>query len=155
MLQRRSLRQRRQQKRRQRSLVADVSFGANYDPPFVGYVIRGGLLSCPTCTTSTEPRYRVTGFTLGWDANSLDFVSLNDFSSTVAIEVSGLPAGVWSETATSVTVPRRGAVSTGLRLRASSTAALGDATITVRASEGGKVHTIELPITIVDALPTS
>jgi hypothetical protein len=133
----------------------DFAFGANYQSPAVGYLVRGGLLSCPTCTTSTEPRYRVTGFTLGWDGNSLGFTSLNDFSGTVSIQVSGLPADVSSETATSVSVPRRSSVSTPLRLRAASTAALGEATITVRASGGGRTHSIQVPVAIVDALPTS
>ena len=138
------------------SATADFAFSANYKPPFfVGYVVRGGLLSCAACTGSYEPRYRVTGFTLGWDGNTLGFTSLDDFSGPVTIEITGLPAGVASETATSVTVPRRGSVGTALHLSAASSAPLSPATITVRATGGGTVHTIALPIEVVDALPTS
>jgi hypothetical protein len=136
--------------------AADFAFTANYQPPaFVGHLVRGGLLSCALCTTSVEPRYRVTGFTPGWDSNSLGVVSLNGFSDAVTLEVTGLPAGVSSLTATSVSVPRRGATSTPFRLLASATAAIGDATVTVRATGGGRVHTIALPISVADALPAS
>ena len=136
--------------------AADFTFGANYNPPFfVGHLVRGGLFSCAGCTSSIEPRYVVTGFTRGWDSNTLSSVSLNGFSGTVAIEVTGLPFGVTSETATSVFVPSRGVGSTALRLRAASFAAPGTATITVRASAAGKVHAIELPISVADALPAS
>ena len=135
--------------------TTDFAFSANYKPPFVGYVVRGGLSACSTCTSLVDPHYRVTGFTLGWDSNSLGFTSLNGFSGTVGVQVTGLPDGVTSETATSVTVPRGGSTGTPLRVRASTSAPLGSFTITVRAFTATKTHTITLPIEVVDSLPTS
>jgi len=138
------------------SAAADFALTANYQPPFfVGHLVRGGLLSCALCTTSVEPRYPVTGFTRGWDSNSLGVVSLNGFAGVVTLEVTGLPAGVSSQTAASLSVPRRGAASTPFSLRADAFAATGDAAVTVRAAGGGRVHAITLPISVGDGLPAS
>ncbi len=132
----------------------DFTLGANYQPPaFVGHLVRGGLASCPNCTTAVEPRYVGTSFSCFYDSNFLGFASLNDFSGTVTLEVLDLPPGVTSQTATSVVVPRRGATSTPLRLQADSSAALGSATVTVRATSGALVHTLQLPISVADQLP--
>ena len=66
--------------------AADFALTVNYQPPaFTGYLVRGGLLSCALCTTSVEPRYRVTGFTPGWDSNTVGVVSLNGFSGAVTL----------------------------------------------------------------------
>jgi len=135
--------------------AANFVVGANYSPPnFFGRLVRGGLPTCLTCTTSVEPRYPVTGFTTGWDSNFIGVTSLNGFSGTVTIQVQGLPAGVVSRTATSVTVPRGGATSTPFALRAGSDAALGDFTVTVRATAGTRTHSVMLPVTLTDALPS-
>ena len=132
----------------------DFSLTANYRPPgFVGHLVRGGLPDCPTCTTAVEPRYLGTSFSCFYDSNTLDLVSLNDFSGTVVLDVLNLPPGVTSQTATSVVVPRRGAVSTPFRLHADPGAPLGDATVTVRATSGGLLHTLVLPIRVADQLP--
>jgi hypothetical protein len=136
--------------------AADFALTGNYKPPvFVGHLVRGGLLGCAFCTTSVEPRYPVTGFTPGWDSNVLGVVSLNGFAGDVTLDVAGLPAGVSSQTATSLRVPRGGAATTPFSLRASASAATGTATVTVRATGGGRVHTIALPISVADALPGS
>jgi hypothetical protein len=139
-----------------RAAAGDFALSANYKPPvFVGQLVRGGLLSCALCTTSVEPRYPVTGFTPGWDSNSLGLVSLNGFAGDVTVELTGLPAGVSSQTATSMRVPRGGAATTPFSLRASASAATGGATVTVRATGAGRVHTITLPISVADSLPGS
>jgi hypothetical protein len=122
---------------------------------FAGHLVRGGLLACALCTTSVEPRYPVTGFTRGWDSNALAVVSLNGFAGDVALGLTGLPAGVSSQTAASVRVPRGGAATPPFSLRASASAATGPATVTVRATGGGRVHAITLPISVADALPAS
>jgi hypothetical protein len=135
--------------------AADFALTANYQPPgFVGSLVRGGLLSCALCTTSVEPRYPVSGFRVGWDSNSLGVMSLDGFAGTVALEVTGLPAGVSSQTAASVSVPRRGAASTPFSLRASASAATDGSVVTVRAVGGGRVHSITLPISVGDSLPS-
>jgi hypothetical protein len=135
--------------------VGDFALSANYTAPtFVGYVVRGGLSSCPECTTAVEPRYVGRSFSCFYDSNSISLVSLNDFSGVVRLEVLDLPDGVTSQTATSLNVPRRGAVGTPFKLQASGDAALGDATVKVRATSGSIVHTLNLPISVADQLPS-
>jgi hypothetical protein len=135
--------------------VADFALTANYKAPsFVGHVVRGGLSSCVGCTTAVEPRYVGTSFDCFYDSNTINLVSLNDFSGDVRLEVQNLPAGVTSQTATMLTVPRRGAISTPFKLQASGDAALGDATVTLRATSGSIVHTLDLPISVADQLPS-
>jgi len=135
--------------------VADFALTANYKPPsFVGYVVRGGLPSCAGCTTAVEPRYVGASFDCFYDSNTISLVSLNSFGGDVKLEVLNLPAGVTSQTATKLTVPRRGVVSAPFRLQASGDAALGDATVTVRATSGSLVHTLDLPISVADQLPS-
>lgn len=103
---------------------------------------------------SVEPRYLVTSFgECFFDSNTVSVVSLNDFQDAVTLEVLNLPAGVSSQTATSLNVPRRSATSTPLKLLAASTAVPGDATITVRAMSGGIAHSLALPISVSDQLP--
>jgi hypothetical protein len=99
-----------------------------------------------------EPRYPVTGFTPGWDSNSIGLVSLGGFAATVTISVAGLPESVSSQTATAITVPRRGAASTPFRLHAA-TGPLADFTAVVTATGGGRTHTVALPVSVVDDLP--
>jgi hypothetical protein len=135
--------------------VADFALTANYKPPsFVGYVVRGGLPSCAGCTTAVEPRYVGASFDCFYDSNTISLVSLNSFGGDVKLEVLNLPAGVTSQTATKLTVPRRGIVSAPFELQASGDAALGDATLTVRATSGSIVHTLDLPISVADQLPS-
>jgi hypothetical protein len=135
--------------------VGDFALTANYKPPsFTGHLVRGGLPSCVGCTTAVEPRYVGTSFGCFYDANTISLVSLNDFSGNVTLEVLNLPDGVASQTATNLSVPRRGAVSIPFRLQASDGAALGDATVTVRAKSGSIVHTLDLPVSVADELPS-
>jgi len=51
-------------------------------------------------------------------------------------------------------VARRGGVSTPFKLQASGDAALGYATVTVRATSGSIVHAWDLPISVADQLPS-
>jgi len=135
--------------------VGDFALTANYKPPsFTGHLVRGGLPSCVGCTTAVEPRYVGTSFSCFYDSNTISLVSLNDFSGNVTLEVLNLPDGVASQTATNLSVPRRGAVSIPFRLQASDGAVLGDATVTVRAKSGSIVHTLDLPISVADELPS-
>jgi hypothetical protein len=112
------------------------------------------LPSCAGCTTAVEPRYVGTSFSCFYDSNTISLVSSNDFSGDVRLEVLNLPAGVTSQTATKLTVPRRGVASTPFKLQASGDAAVGDATVTVRATSGSIVHTLNLPISVADQLPS-
>jgi secreted trypsin-like serine protease len=112
------------------------------------------LSSCVGCTTAVEPRYVGTSLDCFYDSNTINLVSLNDFSRDVRLEVQNLPAGVTSQTATMLTLPRRGVVSTPFKLQASGDAALGNASVTVRATSGSIVHTLNLPISVADQLPS-
>ena len=80
-------------------------------------------------------------------------VSLNGFSGTITLEILNLPAGVASQTATSIILPAGSARITDFKLVAASAAALGNATVTIRATSGSIVHTIEREIWVVDELP--
>jgi len=132
------------------SSAADFALTANYKPPsFVGYVVRGGLPSCAGCTTAVEPRYVGASFDCFYDSNTISLVSLNGFGGDVKLEVLNLPAGVTSQTATKLTVPRRGVASAPFKLQAR-----GDATVTVRATSGSIVHALDLPISVADQLPS-
>jgi hypothetical protein len=135
--------------------VADFALTADYkSPSFVGHVVRGGLPSCVGCTGAVEPRYVGTSFDCFYDSNTIGLFSLKDFNGDVRLEILNLPAGVTSLTVTKLTVPRRGVVSTPFKLQASGDAALGDATVTVRATSGSIVHTLDLPISVADQLPS-
>ena len=75
----------------------DFALSANYGPPKIGYLVRGGLrlADCPQCTTDVEPRYVRSSFgETFFDSNSLGFVSLNDFAGTITVEIRRLPPGV-------------------------------------------------------------
>jgi hypothetical protein len=133
----------------------DFALSANYGgAAWVGHLVRGGLSSCPNCTTAIEPRYvNNDPFGCFYDSNSISVTSLNDFQGTVTLQILNLPAGVTSQTATTLNVPRRGSTSTPLKLQAASNAALGAATITMRATSGSIVHTLDLPISVGAQLP--
>jgi hypothetical protein len=135
--------------------VADFALTANHKPPsLVGHVVCGGLPSSVGCTTAVGPRYVGKFFDCFLDSNTTSLVSLNEFSGDVRMEILNLVGGVTSRTPTTLTVPRRGDVSTPFKLQASGDAALGDATVTVRATSGSLVHTLDLPISVADQLPS-
>jgi hypothetical protein len=133
----------------------DFTVSLNYESPsFTGELIRGGLASCPDCTTTVEPRYLVPD-PLGCfhGSNTLSVVSLNGFGGTVNIRVLGLPAGVTSLTAASLTLPQGGgAASTPLSLQAASASALGTTTITILATSGVLSHTDSHTVVVEDQL---
>jgi hypothetical protein len=138
------------------SAPPDFALSANYSPPsFTGFLVRGGLrlADCPLCTTDVEPRYVIDSLGCAYDSNTISSVSLNGFEGTITLEVLNLPAGVTSQTATSMFLTRGNAVSTPFKLQAASSAALGSATVTVRATSGAIVRTIDLPISVVDQPP--
>ena len=137
----------------------DFALTANYKPPtFTGFLIRGETWDphplCNLCVTYGGPHY-VVNDPLGcfYDSNSISVVSLNDFQGTVTLAILNLPPGVTSQTATSVLLPRRSAASTAFKLTAATNATVGSATVTVQATSGALVHTIDLPISVGDQLP--
>lgn len=133
--------------------ASDFALGINF--PGTGNLVRGGVPSCPPleCTSTLTPLYLVGSFTCFYSLNNLSFVSLNDFEGPVTLELLNLPAGVTSQTAATVNVPRGGAATTPFRLDAATGATLGAATVTLRATAGSIVHTLALNIAVADALP--
>lgn len=79
--------------------------------PHTGFLVHGGLQSCTVqagfCFGGlTEPKY-VSGEINGdssWVVNSINVLAVNGFTGVVNLEVLGLPAGVASQTAPSVTL---------------------------------------------------
>jgi hypothetical protein len=135
----------------------DFALGTNrMSPWWTGYLVRGGLrkVDCPLCQSDFEPRYITFDYgECSYANNTIDVVSLNGFEGTITLEILNLPSGVTSRTATSIFLPRQYAASTGLLLDASTTSALGDATITIRGTSGSIVHTVDHFISIVDQMP--
>jgi hypothetical protein len=134
--------------------------------PKTGFLVRGGLPTCSGCVGTFEPRYDVyTGFptTSVWSSTSLEIDAVNGFQGSVTLEVLDLPAGVTSHTAPSVTLDSTTLLcdsygcwvgaTTPLSFTAGATAALAGATVTLRATGGAVVHTLKLPIAVVDQLP--
>lgn len=135
----------------------DFALSVNFSSPtfFVGHLVRGAVpgTPCGSCNGGAlaQPAYFVPDvFGAFFDTNSIGVVSLNDFQGPVTLQILNLPAGVTSLTATPVTVPRRGAVTTPFKLQADSAAALGNFTVTLRATSGALVHTVDLRIVVAD-----
>lgn len=130
----------------------DFTLGTNFGG--TGHLVRGGLTDCLLCTSLDGPQYIVvSGFGCFYGTDTIGMVSLNDFEGPVTLEFLNLPAGVTSQTQSPATIPRGGAEVIPIRLSASTTAALGTATVTLVATAGSIVHTIDLPISVADALP--
>jgi uncharacterized membrane protein/biotin operon repressor len=72
---------------------------------------------------------------------------LGGFSSAVVFAVQGLPSGV-TTTFTPSSLPAPGNGSTVLKLSAASTAAIGPATLTIKATAGSTVRTLSLGLTV-------
>ena len=137
----------------------DFTISANYQPAaFTGFLVQGAIPGspCSNCNGGelVEPAYPVFVYGCFYDSNRMSIFPLNGFLGTVNLTLSGLPAGVTSLTTTSVTVTQKGIpVFFGFELQASSTATLGDATITITATSVSIVHSIGMPISVGTALP--
>jgi hypothetical protein len=130
----------------------------------LGYLVRGGLQlctancfgglvepkveSCLADFTCTTPIYTTT---------DIQVISANGFLGTVNLEVLNLPPAVTSQMPASVTIVAGSGfppfASTRFSLKADATAPPGTFTVTLRATSGLIVHTIDYLITVVDALP--
>ena len=136
----------------------DFLITANYQPSaFTGFLAQGAKPGspCSNCNGGLpEPAYLANSLGCFYDSNSMTIFPLNGFLGTVNLKLSGLPSGVTSRTATSVTVTRIGypAIFT-FELKASSTATLGNATVTITGTSGSIVHTIQMPISVGTVLP--
>jgi hypothetical protein len=137
----------------------DFWLSTNYGAGFAHYLIRGETWDphplCDKCVTYSGPHVKSDSYGCFFDANSIGVVSRNGFSGTVDLAILGLPSGVISRTAASLTV-RSGtspAANTGFALEAGTGGALGTFTATIQGTSGSIRHTVDLPITVVDQLP--
>lgn len=130
----------------------------------LGYLVRGGLQLCTAnCFGGlVEPKVQscLADFTCTtpiYTTTDIQVISVNGFLGTVNLEVLNLPPGVTSQMPASVTIVAGSGfppfASTKFSLKADATAPLGTFTVTLRATSGLIVHTIDYQITIADALP--
>ena len=133
----------------------DFALRVTWASPATGFIVRGGT---PPTTAAFFPVYQLGGFGCDYADNVIELTSHFAFTGDVTLEFLNLPSGVTSATASSLSItgPTPSVLqspATDMDLQASSTAALGDFTITLRATSGSIVHERNLPIKVVDELP--
>jgi hypothetical protein len=143
------------------------------------YLVRGGLQTCDSsnsCTGGLTQPKTVVGTASGgsaWGNTILQVDTTTDngfdsgFRGTVSFQVSGLPAGVTSQTPASTTItdstilgtdPYSGTIFgtlTTLQLSADTTAPLGNFPLTVTATSGSLSHSVTITVDVVDSLPAT
>jgi hypothetical protein len=136
----------------------DFSICCN-DSTIPGFMVQGGLATCPAfdnCLPNPafEPRYFSCGFfDCGYNNATVVLTSLNGFEGTVSLQLLNLPAGVTSQTATSVTLAKDATTYTDFKLQAAAGVPPGDYLVTVRATSGGLVHDSANLIRVMAQLP--
>lgn len=137
----------------------DFEICCESSPDVPGYLVRGGLPECDPAsncgTHNWEPRYFSCGFTAcGFDGAFVSISASGGFSGKITLEITDLPPGVTSQTATSVQIKKnRTFVVTGFVLSAASSAPTGDFLVTVRGTSGSLVRERQRLVRIVDQLP--
>jgi hypothetical protein len=143
------------------------------------YLVRGGLPTCDSsnhCTGGlTQPKTVACNNTNlcsgGTWANTILQVDTgipdSGFRGTVSLQLSGLPAGVTSQTPASTTITDNTIVGndgvgdtifgtfTTLQLSAGSTAPVGNFPLTVTAASGSLSHRVTITVDVVDSLPAT
>jgi hypothetical protein len=153
--------------------TSEPSFNLASTLASVGTIVRGGPAGCPPasepdavcnclwpeCGADAPSFWEPKNVFLSYEgcvyqSHQVVVSTENGFSGTVSLELLGLPPGVVSETPTSIFVPA-GFSSKGapFKLVAAAGAVLGDAVVTVRATSGNILRTLNLPITVQDELP--
>lgn len=128
----------------------------SWPPPVTGFIVRGGD---PAAIGQDHfPVFPIGGFGCDYLDSTISVSSHFAFTGDVTLEWVNLPAGVTSETAgsLSITGPTPTAAdfpSTPMALVAAGDAALGDFTVTLRATSGDLERTVDIPISVVDELP--
>ena len=139
------------------------------------WLVRGGLQTCDSsnsCTGGlTQPKTVVGGPAWGNTLLQVDTTTDNGFDSgfrgTVSFQLSGLPAGVTSQTPASTTITDSTILGTNsyggnifgtlttLQLTADTTAPLGNFPLTVTATSGSLSHSITITVDVVNSLPAT
>ena len=160
-----------------RAATGDFEIAAQRGADGAAYLVRGGLPACDStnnCTGGlTQPKTLLPSGAPAWVNTVLqvDTMGSNGFDSgfrgTVSFQLSGLPAGVTSQTAASTTITDNTTVvideggfletvngtDTTLQLSADSTVPLGTFSVTVTATSGSLSHSVTIPVNVVDSLP--
>jgi len=134
------------------------------------YLVRGGLQTCDSSNNCSGGLTQPKAGGPPW-GNTILQVDTGDpdsgFRGTVSLQLSGLPAGVTSQTAASTTITNTTIVGndgvgdtifgtfTTLQLSADSTAPLGNFPLTVTATSGSLSHSVTITVDVVDSLPAN
>jgi trimeric autotransporter adhesin len=141
-------------------------------PPGAAYLVRGGLQTCDStnnCTGGlTQPKTVATSAGFGNTILQVDtLIPDSGFRGTVSFQLSGLPAGVTSQTPASTTITNSTILGndgvgdtifgtdTTLQLSADNTAPLGNFPLTVIATSGSLSHSVTFNVDVVDSLPAT
>ena len=159
-----------------RAATGDFEIKAQLGRDGAAYLVRGGLQACDSsnnCTGGlTQPKTVVSSPTgpPAWGNTILQVDALipdSGFRGTVSFQLSGLPAGVTSQTAASTTITNITILGTDgvgdtiygtdttLQLSADTTAPLGTFQLTVTAASGSLSHSVTIPVDVVDSLPAT
>ena len=124
----------------------------------LGYVVRGGLPTCPLCRAEWEPRFiDRSSEACFYGSNHFKLTSLNGFEGEVYIGASSIiPNGVTSEIPNKVFIPRGETVLVPFVLKAASDAS-GSGLVLVQstATDGSSPHhSIYHEVWVVDQMPS-
>jgi trimeric autotransporter adhesin len=155
-----------------RATTGDFEIQAPVGADRAAYLLRGGLQTCDItnhCTGGlTQPKTMLSG--PAW-ANTILQVDTgipdSGFRGTVSFQLSGLPAGVTSQTAASTTITNSTTLGTDgvgdtifgtdttLQFTADTTAPLGNFPLTVTATSGSLSHSVTITVDVVNSLPAT
>ena len=154
-----------------RAATGDFGISVSLGADRAAYLVRGGLQTCDSSNNCTgglaQPK---TGDNPSWVNTILQVDTLipdSGFRGTVNFQLSGLPAGVTSQTPASTTIINSTTLGadgfgdtifgtdTTLQLSADNTAPLGNFPLTVTATSGSLSHSVTITVDVVDSLPAT
>jgi trimeric autotransporter adhesin len=155
-----------------RAATGDFEIQAQVGSDGAAYLVRGGLQTCDStnnCTGGlTQPKTVATSAGFGNTILQVDtLIPDSGFRGTVSFQLSGLPAGVTSQTPASTTITNSTILGndgvgdtifgtdTTLQLSADNTAPLGNFPLTVTAASGSVSHSVTFSVDVVDSLPAT
>jgi hypothetical protein len=155
-----------------RAATGDFEIGAGVGADGAAYLVRGGLQTCDStnhCTGGlTQPKTVATSAGFGNTILQVDtLIPDSGFRGTISFTLSGLPAGVTSQTPASTTITDSTILGTDgyggtifgtnttLQLSADNTAPLGNFPLTVTATSGSLTHSVTITVDVVNSLPAT
>src|SRR5215469_5239045 len=151
--------------------TSDFEIQATRGADGAAYLVRGGLQACDSSNNCSgglaQPKSAGGG---GWGNTILQVdteIPDSGFRGTVSLQLSGLPAGVTSQTPASTTITNSTTLGTDgvgdtifgtdttLQLSADNTAPLGNFPLTVTATSGSVSHSVTITVDVVNSLPAT